>query len=107
MSDTYSKEQLGDMAQIPTDKSPVETNGTDDQLNVGLSNILSGVEKSLAATCEAIMDKMKHLEDRIQEIDDKFQELSKDADQALHEVETTVDNANVATKSNQIDEPKT
>ena len=52
-----------------------------------IGNMLSGVEKSLAITCESIMDKMKQLEDKIQTMENKYTELAADAEQALKEAE--------------------
>lgn len=59
-----------------------------DQLQNQLGNILSGVEKSLAVTCESIMGKMKQLEDKIQDMEKRCTELAKDAEQTLKEVAT-------------------
>ena len=58
-----------------------------DALQNQLGNILSGVEKSLAVTCESIMGKMKQLEDKIQDMEKRFTELAKDAEQTLKDVD--------------------
>lgn len=52
-----------------------------------LGNMLSGVERSLAVTCDSIMGKMKQMEDKIQDMEKRFAELAKDAEQALKESE--------------------
>lgn len=58
-----------------------------DALQNQLGNMLTGVEKSLAVTCESIMGKMKQLEDKIQDMEKRYSELAKDAEQALKEAE--------------------
>lgn len=58
-----------------------------DALQNQLGNILNGVEKSLAVTCESIMGKMKQLEDKIQEMEKRYTELAKDAEQTLKEAD--------------------
>lgn len=54
-----------------------------------LGNILSGVERSLAVTCETIMGKMKQLEDKIQDMEKRYTELVKDAESAIKEASDT------------------
>lgn len=51
-----------------------------------IGNVLSGVEKNLAVTCESIMGKMKQLEDKIQDMEKRYTELAKDAEQTLKNV---------------------
>lgn len=58
-----------------------------DALQNQLGGILSGVEKSLAVTCESIMGKMKQLEDKIQDMEKRYTELAKDAEQTLKDVD--------------------
>lgn len=58
-----------------------------DALQNQLGNMLSGVEKSLAVTCESIMGKMRQLEEKIQDMEKRYTELAKDAEQALKEAE--------------------
>mgnify|MGYP000858909603 CR=1 FL=1 len=48
-----------------------------------LNNMLTGVERSLAVTCESIMEKMKQLEEKIQDMEKKYQDLSKGTQEAL------------------------
>lgn len=45
-----------------------------------LGNVLSGVERTLAFTCESILGKMKQLEDKIQDMEKRYDELVKDID---------------------------
>lgn len=50
-----------------------------------LDNMLSGVERSLAVTCESIMDRMRQLEDKIQTMEKKYHEIAKEAESAIKE----------------------
>lgn len=50
-----------------------------------LHNMLSGVERSLAVTCENIMEKMKQLEDKMDDMEKRYHELAKDAEEVLKE----------------------
>lgn len=84
-----------DESMPKTDGEPGnDINSQHGQIGTGLNNLLSGVERSLSVTCEAIMDKMKHLEERIQEMDDRFQELAKDAEKALQEAKLAENTTN-------------
>lgn len=58
-----------------------------DALQNQLGTMLSGVEKSLAVTCESIMGKMKQLEDKIEIMEQRYSELAKDAEKAIQEAE--------------------
>ena len=66
-----------------------ESSGHNDALQGQLGNILSGVERSLAVTCESIMGQMKKLEDKIQDMERRYSELAKDAEKALNEAGET------------------
>lgn len=52
---------------------------------------ISGVERTLSATCDAIMAKMRQLEDRLEEMDNRFKELSEYAEQTLNETKNSDD----------------
>lgn len=73
-------------------ESVKQMSGEVDVLQNQLGSMLSGVEKSLAVTCESIMGKMKQLEDKIQDMEKRYEELTKDAEQALQEA-TSLDKA--------------
>lgn len=51
-----------------------------------LTNVMSGVERTLEVTCESIMEKMRQLEDKIQDMEKRYTSLARDAENALNEV---------------------
>jgi len=79
----------------PANNQPgvIDKTERDSLLQSQLDNMLSGVEKSLAVTCDSIMAKMRQLEEKIQDMETRYKELTKEAEQALKEAET-VDKAN-------------
>jgi chromosome segregation ATPase len=80
---------VNESSQQPTDGVDAikQKSNQVDALQNQLGNILSGVEKSLAVTCESIMVKMKQLEDKIQDMEKKYTELAKDAEKSLKEAD--------------------
>lgn len=68
-----------------------QKSGQADALQNRLGNILNGMEKNLAVTCESIMDKMKHLEDKIQDMEKRYTQLVQDAEKSLKESEKVDD----------------
>lgn len=76
-----------------------------DALQNQLGNILSGVEKSLAVTCESIMGKMKQLEDKIQDMEKRCTELAKDAEQTLRDVDKIEPKSELTSKVPEASEP--
>lgn len=54
-----------------------------DAIQGQLGNMLSSVERTLAVTCDSIMDQMKQLEEKIQAMEKRYSELKKEADDNL------------------------
>lgn len=56
--------------------------GQSEVLQEQLGSVLTGVERTLAVTCESIMGKMKQLEDKIQDMEKRYTDLVKDIEGA-------------------------
>lgn len=74
------------MLDDQSDKSKTATNEGSNQT----AEILSGIERSLAVTCDSIMDKMRQLEDKIQSMENRYTELAKDAQRAIQDAEKSL-----------------
>lgn len=68
MSDTNSREQQDN-------NKATELN---DKVQKQLVDMIGGVEKNLAITCEAIIGKMDELDKRMKEIEDSLEELTEE-----------------------------
>lgn len=69
------QENVDEIKEIPIQAGALE----------GQLHMISGVERSLAVTCESIIDKMKQLEQKMDDMEKRYVDLAKDAEKVLKE----------------------
>lgn len=69
-----------------------EAPAQDDSLQGQIGTMLTGVERTLAVTCDSIMGQVKQLEEKIQDMERRYSELKKEAEDSLKQAIDSTEN---------------